>query len=196
MKVLEKIRAASKKAVAARADLQVEVEGLRNELSSLFQERTRLLKAPLTTTETADNIKRALDALEVKAGERLRAGQFRANDPAKDPPDIDAVFKVGNGVAGPGGGFVNIINHELAGALCVLGLRSLMEPALLAKAVADSPGEGISASERAAKLRKIDADIEAVELAEEALIRECEEAGITVFRRSDARPEIYLREKV
>lgn len=195
MKILEKIRAASKKAASARADLQVAVEELRNELSSLSQERARVVNGPLNKEETAENIKRALDELEAKASSRFQARLFRSSGKDGELPDINAVFKIGNGVAGPGGGLVPIVNHELAGALCVLGFRPLIEAALLARAIAEHPGEGTSASERAAKLRKIDADIEAVELAEEALIRESEAAGITVYRRADARPEIYLREE-
>ncbi|WP_156932783.1 hypothetical protein [Rhizobium sp. IBUN] len=177
--------------------MQVAVEELRNERASLSREREGIARAPATKEETAENINRALDELEAGANARFSARGFRSDDdPERGLPDLNAVFQPGSGMVGPQGGYFQINSHDLVGGLCVLGLRPLIEPALLAKAIAERPGEGITASERAAKLRKIDADIEAVELAEEQLIREAEEAGITVFRRSDARPEIFLRETI
>lgn len=71
-----------------------------------------------------------------------------------------------------------------------------MEAALLERIVDSCPVPGISPSERSAKLRKIESEINDIERAEEQLIREAEVVGIIVNRRQDARPEIFLAESV
>ncbi|MBX5202236.1 hypothetical protein [Rhizobium sp. NZLR1] len=198
MKILDKLRAASKKAVDARTDLQLAVEELRNELFKLNGERFHIEEAPISREETAAKIKLHLDHLEGEAMRRWVPSTFRSSASGKMAPNADGVFHL-SGIAGSGGGggfFATPNTFQGVGGLCVLGFRNQIEAALLAHAIAASPGDGLSESERAAKLRKIDADIDAAERAEEHLIREAESAGIVVHRRRDARPEIYLAETV
>ncbi|MBY5619965.1 hypothetical protein [Rhizobium leguminosarum] len=189
MKILEKLRAASKQAAAARGELQVAVEEIRNELSRLRQERGAVDGAPITREETAQAIKRHLDELQAEAMARLSPGGFRrVPSRGEFAASADDAFRVRTSPV------TSMV--ELVGGLCLLGLRSQIEANMLDLEMAAIPGDGLSDSERAAKLRKIDADIDVAERAEEFLIRNAEDAGIAVHRRHDARPEIYLAEAV
>ncbi|MFS2175637.1 hypothetical protein ACCC98_06750 [Rhizobium pisi] len=189
MKILEKLRAASKQASAARGDLQMAVEEIRNEISRLRQERGAVEEAPITREETAQAIKRHLDQLQAEALERLSPGGFRrVPSRGEFAASVDDAFRVRTSPVTSA--------LELAGGLCLFGLRSEIEANMLALEMAAVPGDGLPDSERAAKLRKIDADIDVAERAEEFLIRNAEDAGIAVHRRRDARPEIYLAEEV
>lgn len=185
MKILEKLRAASKQAAAARSDLQIAVEEIRNELSRLRQERGAVEGAPITRAETAQAIKLHLDHLQAEAMARLSPGGFRRGGSAASADDAFRVRASQYTSAA-----------ELVGGLCLFGLRSQIESNMLDLEMTAVPGDGLSDSERAAKIRKIDADIDAAERAEEFLIRNAEDAGISVYRRRDARPEIYLAEAV
>ncbi|WP_223428862.1 hypothetical protein [Tateyamaria pelophila] len=70
------------------------------------------------------------------------------------------------------------------------GMAALLSAAL-AEQYRDMP-QGIAADERAATLAKIDADLLACELAEEATVREQEREGAAPLRRGDADPRAVL----
>ncbi|TAW18455.1 hypothetical protein [Rhizobium ruizarguesonis] len=189
MSILDKTKAASRKAVAARNELQLWVEELRSEIFRLREQRREVENAPIGREETVTRIRAELDRLERDALKRLMPGRFRL--PLRSGhvvPNLDDLFNI---TSSP-----TFSAFEGVGAACVLGNRAEVEAKIVAHAMADMPGEGMSDSERAAQLRKIDAEIDAAERAEEALIRDAEEAGITVFRRRDARPEIFLLRQV
>lgn len=189
MKLIEKFRAASKKAVSASADLQLAVEELRAELFRLQEEQRRINDTPKSREEIAATISAQFDRLESSATERLIPSAYWTALEDQVRPDPDGLFRIGKGHPG-------VSYLEGIGALCVLGLRSTMEAALLERIVESWPTPGISASERSAKLRKIESEVNEIERAEEQLIREAEAVGIVVHRRPDARPEIFLAEKV
>lgn len=65
---------------------------------------------------------------------------------------------------------------------------------LFARALADDLEgiETVTNADRARRLGALDAEILAIERAEEQLIREAEVAGLPILRREDARPEIVL----
>lgn len=189
MKLIEKFRAASKKAVSASADLQLAVEELRGELFRLQEEQRQINDTPRSREEIAATISTKFDDLESEALSRLIPVAYSTAREDQSRPDPDGLFRIGKGHPG--------VSHlEGIGALCVLGLRPTMEAALLERIVESCKTPGISASERSAKLRKIETEINDIERAEEQLIREAEAVGIVVHRRHDARPEIYLAEKV
>ncbi len=62
--------------------------------------------------------------------------------------------------------------------------------ALLAETYGDDPG--LDPGERDAELARLDRQILDAEMAEEALVRDCEAAGMAVLRRADASPEATL----
>ncbi|MBX5153225.1 hypothetical protein HJC04_11355 [Rhizobium sp. NLR8a] len=189
MSIFDKTKAASRKAVAARNELQLSVEELRGEIFRLREARRDVENAPSAREETVARIRAELDRLERDALKRLMPGRFRL--PLRSghvAPNLDDLFNITSSAT--------FSAFEGVGAACVLGDRAEIEAKILAHAMADIPGEGISDSERAAQLRKIDAEIDMAERAEEGLIRDAEGAGITVFRRRDARPEIFLLEQV
>ena len=190
MKLIEKFRAASKKAVSASADLQMAVEELRSELFRLMEERRQVVDAPKSREEIAATISAQFDRLEAEALDRLIPETVASDRPYVAAPDVELQFRVRHAEA-PG-----LYRLAGVGALCVLGLRPTMEAALVERVVAASPVPGISVPEREAKLRKVDAEIDAIERAEEQLIREAETVGIVVHRRPDARPEIFLAESL
>lgn len=76
MKLIEKFRAASKKALSASADLQLAVEELRGELFRLKEEERKINDTPRSREEIAATISTKFDRLESEALSRLIPDAF------------------------------------------------------------------------------------------------------------------------
>lgn len=77
----------------------------------------------------------------------------------------------------------------------MFGFRSIIRASLIEEARAGMPVEAkcYTPAEREAAIASIDAEVEALEILEERIIREAESEGVKIARREDANPAIFLR---
>lgn len=85
--------------------------------------------------------------------------------------------------------------YETLGLLSAQQVLSLVLPGALVASLTELAGKiggGVSAEDREQRLATLRAEIDAAEREEERLLSDLEDAGLTVRRRQDARPEIVL----
>jgi len=184
MKSIANIRQLLSRQQAASRDAFAAIDEVRSRRLALVAERDRVANAPVPL----EDAERALDAwldeiaggvnFSVRSlayptwGSRPSLGFIRR----PDAPMLDAQPAV-----------------EQVFAMLIASNRAAVRD-LFARALADDLEgiETVTNADRARRLGALDAEIMAIERAEEALIREAEAAGLPVLRREDARPEIVL----
>lgn len=165
----------------SKATLEAQVSDIRGDIRSLLAERANLAKHRFNRQETAARIESMVSGFEI---EGRTAMQFALRSIAVGNERGDLLHLPGT----PGAhGIVSIPVGPLL--VHMLGAGAVRN-ALLAEldAVPDLP----PAAERAARINEIDAELDRLETAEEALIVESETTAHPIDRRADARPEIVL----
>lgn len=157
-------------AEAARND----VEGLRDRLLDLRDEASAVRLAPITQAELRTLVDNVLDAAEADARSWCIFSKLATAEPGV-PFDIGAAMR----------------NQPLGVAALLLGHEAVADR-LVAEAVASMPGKPIDAAVRHAELSRIAREIDDLERIEEKLLREIEAAGVSMPRRVDASPALYL----
>jgi hypothetical protein len=149
---------------------QDDVDGLRDRIAALQEERERVEMQHVDQTEAERRIEALIE--DARGRDMLRpSGLFAADR---------CIFNRGRFAA-------NLAANPL-------GVLATLFPEQLRNALAAyAPEGGISEDARQAQLAKIDADLEAAAIAEEVALRDFEEAvGTEVLRRSDADPRLLV----
>lgn len=159
------------------------IDTFRKRIAALKAEREQAERAPRALADVHGTIERQLSAL---ADEGREALAWRLRRVAAGTESAAVLFgaPVREQRDGP--------STAQAGPL----LAALFGPAALMQALqphlAALPAEGLTDADRRDILRRIDADLWAAELAEEAAIGEAEARGEAVQRRADANPAAVL----
>lgn len=164
------------KFIAAIGEVNAGLENIRDRINDLKAERDQVERARKAPEEIASAVKKYLDERAADALQSCNFSRFSGTGERDDWPNFDGVMA-----------------HYPIGMLVVLGLRDTIEPAILAQATAAAGKNTLTKADRVNRLAKIDAKLDALEREEESFIREAEAAGLTIPRRVDARPEIYLQ---
>ncbi|WP_336056475.1 hypothetical protein [Nitratireductor sp. CH_MIT9313-5] len=178
---LSNLKALMGRASKVMQEYQSSVEDIRRAIIDLRDTQRDVETAPVSVREIEANVDQVLGDAEKRARSVFIPSTFVSpRHPDRLRPEFDAPFR-----------------KDTLGALCILGFREPVRAALLAEAKKEAEGrKTYSADARAAELTRLQKELETLEAAEESLIREAEEAGLTVPRRADARPEILLAERV
>lgn len=181
MSILERLTGGMKKAATGLEGLRSDVEELRKRRIALIVERNSVSQAPMAAEEIAARV----DAVVAEVARSARS-----------------MFDM-EWLTGPNGTLAathipKLFEKYPASAQVLLGGADLLRERMLAAALSSLPSgaKQLSARERSAKLAEIDAAIDEAELMEERVIRHLYDLGVTFRRRADARPEIFLRERV
>lgn len=186
---------------AAASALTDTIESQRAHLRNLRLERTGVQQAPVDQAEVRARIAAFLDAEEETARRFHFNGGFfaRAEFTLKAAHDVVAgasrIMVPGIGQAGPSLLTINPPGSML-GLICILGQRKEVEARLVADELAAIGDRGLSAADREHALAEIEAGILQTEILIEKMIRAAEDAGMTIARDEDARPEIYLAKEL
>lgn len=148
------------------------IEGLREEIRSRQAERAALLEQPQSRAQVASKVA-ALVAEWGAAARKQNGLHLRLMASGQHPPLVPQE---------PGVTLAQTL-------VLLLGEEKIKEALLLG--IEDVP-DGVPADERALRVSSIEARLDELELAEETLIEQAEEAGEHPVRRGDARPEIVL----
>lgn len=152
---------------------------VREEIAKAAAEVDRIRRLPRPREEAEADI-RSL----VEAGSRsfdTHLGDFTKPGGAQ----LMAVMNALNGDHGA-------IRRNQFGFMCAVAPAGMFD--FLARKLDDTyaGGPGLTAAERATRLSKADAHLLELSLAEEAIIRACEAAGMVVMRRAEADPRAVL----
>lgn len=155
---------------------------LRGRIAALRNERDAHLRNKLSRSETRAYIERQIAAWGREAEESTKRDlMLLARDGWTNLLEAPTKHAIGYQIAG---------RADLAPLLVALVGEKRVSTFLLADI--DSVPEGLNKAARAARLEAIEAELLDLETQEEQLIEQCEEEGIPVQRRADARPEIVL----
>lgn len=158
---------------------------LRDRIAESQSERATLAAQKRSRAECVASIDALLDHWQSKGADSLarEAARLAAGQPAE--------FLTAKGNAAVAGALgAAPFALDLSALLVSLMGRDAVR-AVLTSAIERIPA-GLSASERRARLREIDAELDTIEGEEERLIEESEATAQPIARRSDARPEIVL----
>lgn len=160
-----------------------EVDGLRLKIIEKRLDRHDIEAAPISSKEVEERVDLILSSAESTA----LAGSWSSS--WLSAPNY------GNPSLHLGERFGNLFKRSPLGALSLFGFRDGIRVAMIEEARAGMPVEAKSYSptERRAAIARIDAEIEALEILEEKIIREAETSGVKIPRREDASPAIFLR---
>lgn len=168
----------------ASEDVFATIEDLRRQLVALHDERAAIEDAPQPVAQAEADLDAWLDEIEASAG--LPVSGFLRGD-RSGWPSLGVVLRPGQKTPDASAAVEQVF------ALLIATNRDAVR-GMMAGAIADAL-EGkrpLSAEDRAARLREIDAEADRLERAEEALVRAAEAAGLPILRRGDARPEVVL----
>ena len=162
---------------AAIKTLRTDVADLRERRLSIMDRIAATAGAPITEAEMAVRVDAALDLAAHDARDVLNFDHLFAPDGRR--------FEIGPVAA-----------QNPLGLLVMLGQRDTVRAALLAeaKAAASHGGKPLGQAERDAELVALRGELSDAERAEEIVIREAEEAGVSIPRRRDADPALFLAE--
>ena len=183
---MSNIRSFTKRAVAAvtTGTPRQQIEAIRSRRAELVEERKRVdgARRPLAEAEAA--LGRLLDDIVADLDVDLSA---LADHRARGLPEI----------LRPNSDIGNKINDRLLLALIVASNRSGAREAL-SKVLRTGyeHTDTMTSSDREAKLAEIDAELLRLEIDEERIVRESEEAGMPILRRDDADPAVVLLAEV
>ncbi|MBS3850494.1 hypothetical protein KD146_17480 [Devosia sp. BSSL-BM10] len=166
---------------SAVGEFQCAVEGLRSKLRDLQMARSATSQAFASAEEVRARIAMALDSEEASARAVWPETLFSG---ANFDPNNAARFMSG------------VSKASVWGALCIGGLRSTVEDALIAAEMDNAHIQRLTDEERASALSEIDREIHESEVMIEKFIRAAEGAGIVITRDENARPEIYLAQEL
>lgn len=159
------------------------IDNLRKRIAALRAEREQVLRTPRSLGDVHGTIERQLSALAEEGREAL-AWRLRRVAAGTEPVAVLFGAPVRDQRDGPAQAQVGPLLAALFGPAA---LMQALQPHLEAL-----PAEGITDSDRRDLLARIDADLWAAELAEEAAVCEAEARGEQVQRRADANPAAVL----
>lgn len=163
----------------ASKSLPRRITELREQIKHLRTERNQLPGALLPKADAIRAAHQWVDELAAQFNAPYRATEFAQIGGTRKLLTISAIGK---------GELTKDV--ELAPMLAWLMGDELK--AKLASALDGLEEDGIPAADRPELMARLDADIRALEIAEEQLIRESESAGEPIQRRTDAEPELVL----
>ncbi len=178
-----KISDAFSRARAAISGVRKDVEAIRLQIAEKHLEKNEVENAPISPDEIEARVDWLLDGAEASAmGGAWHAGWL------SQPFAKGSTFNLDDRVDG-------LFKRSPLGALSMFGFRAIIRTALIEEARAGMPVEarGYTPAEREAAIAAIDAEVEALEILEERIIREAESEGVKIARREDANPAIFLR---
>jgi hypothetical protein len=172
MSMVANVVQTTKKLLTALASQNAEVgrsvDELRDQIAKKRCERDNLLKQPVCKSEAVERLHAAVDACAVTAGIEDLMHQITSARP------------------------INILNgfdHERVKWLLANVARKLLVTEV-ERFYGANPG--LTANDRSERLAAIDADLRSLEMAEEALTRTAELAGVRILRRADMSPTVAL----
>ncbi len=184
MKSIANIRQLLSRQQSAARDAFAAIEEVRERRLALVAEREHVAAAPMPPDDATPAVEAWLDETAAAFDVSFRSLVFPQWNSS---PSLS--FPLNHGAAG-----VNAAPavRQLLGLLVMTNRDAVRD--IIERSLADAvEGRGtISNADRARRLASLDAEVTAVERAEEVLIREAEAAGLPVLRREDARPEIVL----
>jgi len=165
---------------SAAAGIREDVARLRSEIRGAQVRRAEIEAAPVDVAE----VERRVDALLSSAESSFLFGGWSSSwlsAPGSDSEWLLKSLQFG-------------FSRQPLGALSYLGGREMLKAALIAEAATGMPLEAkpLTAEQRAKALADADAEIERLEMLEEAVIREAASAGIEISRREDASAAVFL----
>lgn len=173
--LIEKLRDRRKAAAKGAGDATRALSELRALGAKLRDERADLLDRPVPVEQAQSAAAEAVAAQAEKIVADLNLASLMKPADGR-PPSLTLTIEQ---------------RVELAFAAQAGGVAALLSAAL-AERYAEHGHEGIDALERSAELARIDSDLFAVELSEEAVIREMEAGGAAPLRRPNADPRALL----
>lgn len=188
MKAISSIKGLLSRQQAASRDAFAAIAEVRERRLALLAEREHVAAAPMPPDDATPAVEAWLD--EVAAGFDVSFRSMLHPDWRSSPGLSFPRNHGGSGVdAAPA-------VRQLLGLLVMTNRDAVRD--IIERSLADAVEgrEAISNADRARRLGALDAEITAIERAEEALVREAEAAGLPVLRREDARPEIVLSSDV
>lgn len=173
---------------ALREGLAARLEGLRAEIAETKDRLELVTQGSLPKAEYVSRVHAWVDAQakRFEAGLEYQVSALRTPD-AREGPSFGLLPVRGAGAASP----ELVAVADGASLLCWLAGSALKDR--LAKMIEASPyAEGPPLAERDRLRRELGAELDRLELAEETLICEAEQVGLSLPRRPDCRPEIVL----
>lgn len=156
------------------------LETIRAEISAIKQEIDATERAALTDEQIAARVSDWFDSQARVLDETMLDRTYGLIQPA-----------TGAGIWPEASDAVRYKGPELAVALSVTANRQWLEPILLGKAQARADQEG-QVADKPSVLARLRKKLYELEVKEEAIITELEQAGETVYRRGDADPAAIL----
>lgn len=178
-----KITDAFSRARAAISGVRKDVENIRLQIAEKQLARNEVENAPISPEEIEARVDWILDTAESSA----TAGSWHAGW-LSQPLEAGTKINIDDKVEA-------LFERSPLGTLSIFGFRSIIRAALIEEARAGMPIEAkcYTPAEREAAIASIDAEVEALEILEERIIREAESEGVKIARREDANPAIFLR---
>lgn len=161
---------------AAARPTPADVENIRTKIAAKRAERDEMVDAPPSRVELAERMDRTL-AMAVAAAERRIASRISSMDYSAET--LLSARAQGNSDR------VDLLPTMIA----VLGVDAVRKG--LSRFIAEAE-DGPTPAERTARLHAIDAQLLALEQAEERAIRALEAEGVDIVRRGDASPAVVL----
>lgn len=173
------------------ATLTDELTELRARIAALKAERDVLLDGPVPRQEFKARASAWVDRLAKEFNEdvRHRLTSFRGSGRHPLFPSDTTAALVARGRAHPR--FEGQSEIDMGPMLCWL-MGGEIKRKFAALIDSDDYQEGLGTAERPDALARLAADLDAAELREEELIGRADEAGLSIPRRDDVRPEIVL----
>jgi hypothetical protein len=167
------------------SEMRQSVAGIREQIDQLKADRERISAAPLPFEEAAAG----LDARIGSLASKYRADWAIGRLPYIDREEVDVEIAPGLGL--------DVIGDPLAVALVFFSgdqIRDRLKKELQQQyAKLEKAGaKPMIAADREAALAKIDESIRTAESEEEELILEAEEIGLSIPRREDVNPAVFL----
>lgn len=171
MNMLTKLKTLRENAGAARREASATVDQMRAERARLIGDREAVLALPGLKADALEALDKGLDRYFEDARRDINlVSLVRKQPPSFRPPSPEVMLAL-----------LVEANREK--------IRALFEAEIDQHFAS---GDGISGADRAKKIDQIDSDLDQLERAEEALIREAEAAGMPILRRADASPNALL----
>lgn len=172
---------------SAFQQLESDVDALRERRQHLLSEREGLAAAPVPADEARARIREYIALKADEARSLMRARCVSPTEPAWKPHWVPG--EPGN----HGDAYQDVLIREPLGFFAICGLGDAIERGIIETMCGDAgDAKAVASPERERRLAAIDAELADLEAAEETILRQGEEIGLTIGRRPDADPAVLL----